>query len=284
VSIDPHSDSLLKMPVLLPVYYVRKGNVCAAVNGQTGKVAVRSEKTHKTLPWWIRPIALTIAVFAISFAVVTWFTGVIEVGLYGGGAFTLVMGLIFYTAYSNAYEGEGRRTLDPEIFTSDGVFERAADGTLHASNETITRNPVEPIFFEDIDGVRTRVHIRFTTASRVFKMILLGLFVMFLPIIVAFVLNGFDYHGLHPEGAAVWLCIFVPVVPAYILKMGRIDIYENPYVYAIDESGRKHKVKTKSRTTTVLDVVKMLFTPPLIVAGLALVLFLVVDVYLVLGG
>ena len=97
-------------------------------------------------------------------------------------------------------------------------------------------------------------------------------------------LNGFSCEGLHPEGAAVWLCIFVPVVPAYYVKMGRIDIYENPYVYTIDERGRRHRVKTESRTTTVRDVVKMLFTTPLAIAGLAILFFLVMDVYLVLGG
>ena len=37
IDIDPDTKSLLRMPVLLPVYYIRSGNVCAAVNGQTGK-------------------------------------------------------------------------------------------------------------------------------------------------------------------------------------------------------------------------------------------------------
>ena len=284
VCIEPHADILMKMPVLLPVYYVCTDGVCAAVNGQTGKVAVRAEKMRKTMPWWIRPIVATLIAFVVSFALVAWFTKSIEIGAYGAGAFTLVMGLIFYTAFSNAYEGEGRRTLDPNIFTSEELFERMPDGTLHASNEPVARNPVEPMFFENLNGVRTRVHIKFTTVARTFKMILLGLVVIFLPIIIGFVLNGFSYEGLHPEGAAVWLCIFVPVVPAYYVKMGRIDIYENPYVYTIDERGRKHRVKTESRTTTVRDVVKMLFTTPLAIAGLAILFFLVMDVYLVLGG
>ena len=284
LDISPHSENLMRMPVLLPVYYISKGKVCAAVNGQTGKIAVRCEKTRKTMPWWIRPIVATLAVFAAASAIATWLMGNWEGGLYLAGMLTLVMGMIFYTAYSNAYEGEGRQTLDPEVFTSGETLERAPDGSLRASNAKIAEDPVKPLFFEEVDGQRTQVEIRFTTAWRTCKMIALTLFVVLLPIIIAFVLNGFDYHGLHPEGSAVWLCIFIPVALAYFIKMGRIDIYENPYVYAIDEQGRRRKIKTKSRTTTVLDVVKILFTTPLIVAGLALVLFLAMGVYLTLGN
>ena len=284
LEISPHSENLMRMPVLLPVYYVSAGDVCAAVNGQTGKVAVRSETRRKTMPWWIRPIVATLAVFVVAWAIASWLLGNWEGGLVMAGAITLVMGLVFYTGYSNAYEGEPRQVLDPEIFTSDEVFERASDGSLRASSTPIAEEPVEPVFFEAVDGVKTPVTIRFSTPWRMFKMILLGLVVIGLPTLVAFVLNGFSYHGLQLGGSAVWLCIFVPVVPAYFVKIGRIDIYENPYVYVVDERGRKRKIKTKSRTTTVLDVLKVLFTPPLLVAGLALVLFFVMGVYLTLGN
>ena len=200
------------------------------------------------------------------------------------GMFTLVMGLVFYTAYSNAYEGEPRKMLDPEIFTSSDVFERAPDGSLRTSSEPIAEDPVQPLFFENVDGARTQVDIRFSTPWRILKMIVLGIVVVALPIIIAFALNGFSCQGLHPEGSAVWLCIFVPVSIAYFIKMGRIDIYENPYVYAVDERGRKRKLKTKPRTTTLRDILGKLFSPPLIGAALVLVLFLVMGVYLTLGN
>ncbi len=284
LDISPDSENLMRMPVLLPVYYVSVGNVRAAVNGQTGKVAVRSEKVRKTLPWWIKPIAATLAVFAAALVIASLLIGNWEGGAVMAGMITLVMGLIFYTAYSDAHEGEKRTILDPEIFTTNEIFERAPNGQLFASNAKITEDPVRPLFFENINGVRTPVQIRFTTPGRMAKMVLLALFVMFMPIIVAFMLNGFSANGLHPEGAAVWLCIFVVVVPAYFIKMGRINIYENPYVYVFDEQGRKHKIKTESRTVTVREIVKELFSPPLIVAGLALLLFFVMGVYLTLGN
>ena len=284
VDVDPNVGQLMRMPVLLPVYYIRRGDVCAAVNGQTGKVAVRSESVRKSMPWWIRPIVATLVVFVAAFAIASYLLQNLEGGLLMAGMITLVMGLIFYTGFSNAYEGSGRKTLDREIFTSGKMFKRRRDGTLIPYEDAIAEDPVEPLFFEDVDGERTQVRIRFTTVTRTIKMLALGIAVIFAPVIVAFVLSGFNYQSLDIAGSAVWLCIFVPVVPAYYIKMGRIDIYENPYVYRIDENGREHKVRTKSRTTTVTDVVKALFSPGLIVAGLALVLFFVMSVYLVMGG
>ena len=98
------------------------------------------------------------------------------------------------------------------------------------------------------------------------------------------VLNGFSAQGLHPEGAAVWLCIFVPVVIAYFIKMGRIDIYQNPYIYVLDEQGRPRRIKPESRTATARDTLSALLTPPLVALTLALVLFLVMGVYLTLSN
>ena len=284
IDISPSTEALMRMPVLLPVYYVSSGNVCAAVNGQTGKVAVRSERVRKTMPWWIRPIVATLATFVAALMVASRFAGFLEGGMVLAGMFTLVMALIYYTAYSNAYEGEPRRTLDPTIFTTDEAFERAPDGTLRVSDSPVAEDPVEPLFFENVNGVRTQVHIRFTSVWRVCKMVLLGLAIATLPILVAFVLNGLSIEGLQPSGSAVWLCIFVPVVPAYLVKMGRIDIYENPYVYTVDEQGRKHRVKTESRTVTVRDVASAVFSPGLWAAAAAFVLFFVMSVYLTLGN
>ena len=283
LEIRPHSEGLARMPVLLPVYYICAGDVRAAVNGQTGKVAVRCEAVRKTAPWWIRPIAATLAVFAAALAIAVQLLGDWGEGLVMAGMIALVMGLVFYTAYSNAYEGKPRQTLDRKIFTSDETFERAPDGSLRVSNAPVAEDPVQPVFFENIDGDRTPVSIRFTTPWRLGKMALIGLVVVGLPIIIAFVLNGFSPRGLHPEGSAVWLCIFAVVVPVYFVKKGRIDIYERPEVFVIDVQGRRRKVKEKPRATAA-DTLEVLLSPPMVGVALAFALFLVMGVYLTLGN
>ena len=284
VSVSPDVATLLRMPVMLPVYFVRKGKVMAAVNGQTGKVAVRSERVRKTLPWWIRPIVATLATFLVSFAAMWYFSRLTSVSFYGAGAFTLVMGLIFYTAYSNEYEGLPRTELNPKIFTTAGQYLRGEDGQLYASDRRIEQEPVLPVFFAPVNGTRTEVHIRFTTFGRFCKQMLYCVTALFLPILLAFVLNGFSYHGLHPSGAAVWLCIFVPVVPAYYIKLGRMDIYLNPYIYTVDPKGKKHRVRNRSNRTSRQDILDIILCSPFIILGLFLLLVLVINTYLVLGG
>ena len=282
VDIALQTGDLLRLPVMLPVYYISSGDVKAAANGQTGKVAVRCEKVRKTMPWWVRPIVATLAVFAVAFAIATLFVGDWRGGMVMAGGIALVMGLVFYTAYSNAHDGEKRKTIDPKIFTSGEAFERAPDGSLRVSRAPTAEEPMEPVFFEKVEGATTPVRIRFTTPMRMCRMALLALVVVALPLIIAFVLNGFSAQGLQPGGSAVWLCITVPVAIAYFVKMGRIDIYENPYIYVTDGQGAERKVKTAARKDSIGDTLKTLLMPPLLWVALAMLLFLIMGVYLTL--
>lgn len=43
IEIGTEAKSAVRLPVLLPVYYISSGDICAAVNGQTGKVSVRAD-------------------------------------------------------------------------------------------------------------------------------------------------------------------------------------------------------------------------------------------------
>lgn len=90
VDVCPHAGQLMRLPVLLPVYYIKRDEVCAAVNGQTGKVAVRRERERKTLPWWIKPIVATLAVFAVAFALASAALQNLEGGAVMAGMITLV--------------------------------------------------------------------------------------------------------------------------------------------------------------------------------------------------
>ena len=48
-----------------------------------------------------------------------------------------------------------------------------------------------------------------------------------------------DYTILNPAGSAVWFCITVPLSPVFLIKYGRMDIYDNPWIYLVDEHGKK---------------------------------------------
>ena len=95
---------------------------------------------------------------------------------------------------------------------------------------------------------------------------LLAILVIFLPVVIALLLNGFDFQRLDLGGSAVWFCIFVPVVPIYVLKFGVIELYERPLIYLLQEDGKKKRyhepVDWKEVGTTVLELLKYLFIPP----------------------
>lgn len=281
VSVDVDSTQLMTIPVLLPVYYIMRKGFYAAVNGQTGKVSVSEVSLKKLSPWWIKPLVATLLVFFASILISYILTKDFEASLGLAGMFDLVMGLIFFTAYHNAYgDDKGLKAFHDVVSTTE-LYERGQDKKLKLSHKKIEADPVEPMFFQDIDGKKTRVFIKFTTAGRMFKMVAAAVGAMFLPVIIAFLLNGLSFTGLDLMGSAVWLCIFVPIAIAYFVSMGRIDIYENPYVYVVDTNGKQHRIKMESNTVTVLDIIKSLsyIVPVAIFLGIVLI----VNVYLILN-
>ncbi|MBR4812735.1 MAG: hypothetical protein IKZ69_02385, partial [Lachnospiraceae bacterium] len=89
---------------------------------------------------------------------------------------------------------------------------------------------------------------------------------MFLPVILALLVNGFDFHRLTLGGSAVWFCITVPTVPVYLVKFGIVQLYERPWIYIITPEGKKKRYKKKSDFKITKDMVftglKALVIPP----------------------
>ena len=90
--------------------------------------------------------------------------------------------------------------------------------------------------------------------------------ILFLPVIIALFLNGFDFQRLELGGSAVWFCIMVPVVPVYLLKFSVIERYERPLIYVISENGSRKRYRKKTDPKEIWEIVKMvlkaLFIPP----------------------
>ena len=63
--------------------------------------------------------------------------------------------------------------------------------------------------------------------------------------VIALFINGFNFKLLNLGGSAVWFCVAVPLAPVFLVKYGRIELYGNPWVYIIDENGKKHRHKEK---------------------------------------
>ena len=180
-------------------------------------------------------------------------------------AFFIIVTLCVYseTKKNKLIVGAGRN-----IFTSgENVYQRH-NGRPEPHTMSSERETVPPVFFSKVDGLWQPVRLKFATPGRIILMLLLSAVVLFLPVIIALFLNGFDFRGIHLGGSAVWFCIMVPVVPIYVLKPGIVDLYEKPWIYIKTGNGKKYRrYRVKPNPGDIRDCIKtvlrVLIIPPL---------------------
>lgn len=274
VGVNVSCKNVLRMPVLLPVYYLAFDGYMAAVNGQTGRVSVRACKESKylILPWWIKAILATIAGTAGVALGMFLFGAERDLILGASGCLALVLVFVFFAAYSQQRE----ETYGLETYRK--VF--------HSKTEL--KKPVtKPVFFMNIAGKTQEVEIRFTSVLRVIRALAITFGVVFLPVIFALIINGFNFSILNLGGSAVWFCIAVPLAPVFLIKYGRMDIYDNPWIYMIGENGQKKRYKPKrdkADMREMIDFIKEWFKPPLLWLTLFILLLFGTMVYLTAFG
>ena len=290
VSVRSDVSSALRLPVLLPVYYISKGDLMAAVNGQTGKVSVRAEKEshYYFLPWWLKAILATLIVCLLLFAALCCFGMNVQESLIITGALGVVFITIMLCLYSDTVRNSFSVESGREIFTSGEKSFHREQGKLVLDDRILERKTEQPVFTRMIKGKKTPVILRFTTPGRVLKMALLCFVGLFLPVLLALLINGFDFSRLELGGSAVWFCIAVPIVPVYLIKFGIVELYEKPLVYVIDENGRKKLYKERQMPKIDKEVVgivlRALFIPPVSLAVWFGIICFFVMVYLTAFG
>ena len=119
-------------------------------------------------------------------------------------------------------------------------------------------------------------------------MILLSIVALFLPVIIALFLTGFDFQKINLGGSAVWFCIAVPVVPIYLLKFGIVELHDRPWIYILSKDGKKKRYRPKPNPDDIKDIVfgflRALIIPPISLAVWFGIISFFVMVYLTAGG
>ncbi|MBR5367487.1 MAG: hypothetical protein IK132_14685 [Clostridia bacterium] len=272
VNVNTDPSGVLRMPVLLPVYYIASGKTVAAVNGQTGRVSVRAEKPshHVFIPWWVKALLATVLITGAAFGAFLLFGMEKGESLLIAGMLGLITAIVTLAAFSDTVRNRFRVEAGHKIFTSSGGPLRRTENGLVRDPQEIRKEVTPPVFFETLDGVTLPVKLVFSSPLRTLKTVVLSVLALFLPVIVALFLNGFDFERLTLGGSAVWFCIMVPVVPIYILKFAVIELYENPWIYPLRADGKKKRYRKKTgfwiTKKTVLTVLKVLFVPPISLA------------------
>lgn len=268
VEITADAGSVIRLPVLLPVYYLAKGDLMAAVNGQTGKVSVRSlsAKHYYFTPWWLKALIGTLVLSLAAAAGLRLFGMNMQDCLLITGVLALFFIVVLLCLYSDTVHNSFSVESGKEIFTSgEKTFVRER-GRLVLRDELLERKTVKPVFFETINGKPVPVELKFATVPRALQTALYALAAIFLPVIIALFLNGFQFRQINFGGAAVWFCIMVPVVPVIVLKYGVAELYERPWMYVTDEKGRKKRFRDKKESGSFMKtlgfILKALIIPP----------------------
>jgi len=290
VEVDTEAESVLRLPVLLPVYYLIAGETAAAVNGQTGKVSVRAAKEshYYFLPWWLKAILAVAAASAAAYGILSLF------GLTPGDSANITAMLAVFLiivalcAYSDTVKNPFRVEAARKIFTSRGGPVRRKDGALVRDASERKKEVTPPIFYEVLDRASEPVRLVFSSAKRKIMTGVLAVTVLFLPVLCALVVNGFDFQRLELGGSAVWFCIMAPLIPVFILKFSVIELYERPWIYPLtgERAGKRWRrradpgeVKEGART-----VLRLLFVPPRCLAFWAIIGVFCLMVYLTAFG
>ena len=289
IGVTANSNDVLRMPVLLPVYYLSFDGFEASINGQTGKVSVKARKDSKylLLPWWLKAILADIAGTAGVALVMFLFGAERDLIYVASGCLALILIFVFLTAYSQQREDTFGLEYYRKIFTSKGGPYERVDRDLVKTEEERVKPVTKPVFYMNLDGKREEVELKFTTLYRVIRAFAITFGVVFLPVIIALFINGFNFKLLELGGSAVWFCITVPLAPVLLIKYGRMDIYDNPWIYIVNEKGKRKRYRKKLDSKEVEDIrlfIKDWFKPPLLWFTLIMLLLFCTMVYLTAFG
>lgn len=219
------------LSALLPAYVWQGQGLKLAINGQTGRVAVKVDKKIKTRPWYIEPLAYALGATAAFYALLM-LLGASDAHLLAGvlGAFLTVVLLV-------AFGNENKRRLKTKYLQSQAVQAVREQGDKLALHKVEAVETLVPQFVEKINGKDTFVKLSFYSPARLTRLMSLCLGLNILPVLLA------EFFGWAAEGKvdytmlAAWWCISVPLTLVWFIKLSRLSIFDFPIMQIIQPDG-----------------------------------------------
>lgn len=260
INIYAQADPVVKIPVLLPAYYIVDGKFRVAVNGQTGKISISALKdlNFLSIPWWVSGIA----VFILA-CVITYYAMLISVGngdaqmaLALTGALAFIYLLLFgcmYDQEDNSFTVTSYRNI-----LSSGEKTYWREGPQLVLREEILKRKIEkPVFRENLDGKEMIVTYKFFSIGRILKQLAIALGTIFLPVILALFVNGFNFEQLNIAASSIWFLCTLIIVPVFFIQAVIMDFYNDPLIYTISENGKKQRYRKKIILKDVFKAIKI---------------------------
>lgn len=280
VGITPSIDNMLNTTTLLPLYFIKKGKATlAAVNGQTGRVAINITRYKYDYKWAIEAGLATLVVLLVMLYL---FRGVYEVWYEWLGMSAAVAGVagIFFFGIL----GQDRDTSGTHVIYDNGVISAERDGnTLRyvtsSKDKQLKASVAPPVLFERQQDTWVPVDLRFYTPPRVMMLICLSFFALFAPVVAAALIRLIQVASDSRASAelfvnfdigygAAWYCIGLFLMILAWTKAGRRLVFDFPIFRRIMPDGsfgpfdtRNSRVKGSLFGTilhTVLDILREL--------------------------
>lgn len=267
---------------LLPVYILKsKNGVTAAVNGQTGKLAIDTGKTKNlTKLWWLSPTIITLVATAIATILEVRFT-MAEVdtskAIENGIAMALCIGAFF--------------ALVSFVIAKRRHHDKIIKVIIEQPKTKDTHNDTRAEFFTDFGHGLVPAILKFYSFGRVTRIVLSVILTMFLPLLFVVPLTlllGQNILDIHLGGGAGWYVVIGFIVFLLFAGPAKEQLYKQPIYYEILPDGKKRKRKSvlhENFNFKVFSFLKVLGSTSIgCIIFIFAILALVVSVYYMMPG
>lgn len=250
VYLQLETGELKYLQVLLPMYILEVGSYLTVVNGQTGRISSASRKKDTSSRLWIlEPGILTLlAVLITGYFFGFWLYPMVLMGV--------IAGLIFFSVY-----GDGRHGIYHRVILTGEKSRAKRDGgkLVLEEGKDLLKNafPSDPVFYEKEGDREARVEIRFYTFGRLLTVFLKLAVLIFLPVILAVIINR-GIEGVSILSGAAWYIVTGFVAILYCTRGLRWDIFNHPIFYEILPDGKRKLFGSRaSRKLSILSLFQL---------------------------
>ncbi|MGM9569027.1 MAG: hypothetical protein ACI3XC_02990 [Phascolarctobacterium sp.] len=219
------------LSALLPAYVWQGQGLKLAINGQTGRVAVKVKQQIKTRPWYIEPALYTVIGTATFYALL--FGLKVEDPEILAGILGAFLAIVFCSIFGNGT----RQRLKNKYLQSEAVKAERNQGDKLVLQKVEIVEPLVPQFVEKIRGQDRFVKISFYNPSRLSGQMALLLGMNFLPVILSWFFGDALGSKVDYSTIAAWWCISVPVTLVWIAKFSRLTIFDFPIMHIVNPNG-----------------------------------------------
>lgn len=268
LSTSMDTSEIMTIPALMPVYIIARGQVQAAVNGQTGRVSVTPLKETTVQRNWLEPLltCLFIAGLCEIVPLLFHFHSSFELS----AMLSIVVALVVWAAYGNA------DNIKKIIYLQSPkqLVKRINNKLTFTDGKELIDNPaLTPVFFEMINGKLEPAKIAFYTTDRIIKGSIIAFILAFLPNVLAYLVVGYDvvinnypssdFSKIHHFYAAAWWALMIPILFILWIAVVRRDVFDYPVIYHIQPDGATVRLKEEAgQGISITTILGLCITPP----------------------